>query len=496
MTVDRAPLTEKLVSALEAIVGPQHVAAPETALPEGVDGRLPQAVVFPKDPEEIGAILRYANENRLAVIPVGGGTQLGLGHPPERAEIALSLSRLDQIVAHEPADMTVTVQAGISIAALQAHLARHGQCLPYDPPLPGRATIGGIIATREAGPLRQAFRGVADRLLGIQVVTASGKIAKAGGRVVKNVSGYEMGRLYTGSLGTLAVIVEATFKVQPSFLDAGMIAVSLPSVEAARPVIRALLDSDAQPVLLELLGPITVGAASPAELLSGFPQHARAFASFEASDLPDGQSGALLVAGYAGTREEMEWQLAEAERLITPHLDKGAAMERIPWALGHQAVLQTHRHDAQRVVPLAASAPLDSAGARAQQRAGTSPADDYVTCRAHVRASELVQVVSQALALAAGSGFALAYAAHAGTGIVRFHVPAGDEERLAWLIGSLREGSIGAGGSLIVERAAPSLKAKISVFGPLGKEFFLHKAIKERMDPIRILNPGRFLGNL
>ncbi|HLS90081.1 MAG TPA: FAD-binding oxidoreductase [Limnochordia bacterium] len=495
MTVDRTPLTD-MVTALEAIVGPEHVAAPETALPEGVDGRLPRAVVFPKDPEEIGAILRYANEKRLAVIPVGGGTQLGLGHPPERVDIALSLSRLDQIVAHEPADMTVTVQAGISIAALQAHLARHGQCLPYDPPLPGRATIGGIIATREAGPLRQAFRGVADRLLGVQVVTASGKIAKAGGRVVKNVSGYEMGRLYTGSLGTLAVIVEATFKVQPSFPEAGMIAVSLASVEAAHPVIRALLDSDAEPVLLELLGPVAAGVASPQELLSRFSQHARAFANLEAADLRGSQSGALLVAGYAGTREETEWQLAEAERLITPHLDKGAAMERIPWALGHQAVLQAHRRDAQSVIPLAASASPDATSARAQEREETSPTDDSITCRAHVRASELVRVVFQARALAAGSGLALAYAAHAGTGIVRFHVPAGDEERALRLISSLREESAGAGGFLIVERAAPSLKANVPVFGPLGKEFFLHKAIKERMDPNRILNPGRFLGNL
>src|SRR5690606_10847936 len=120
---------------------------------------------------------------------------------------------------------------------------------------------------------------------------------------------------------------------------------------------------------------------SPQELLSRFSQHARAFANLEAADLRGSQSGALLVAGYAGTREETEWQLAEAERLITPHLDKGAAMERIPWALGHQAVLQAHRRDAQSVILLAASAPLYVASARAKQRARTSPPDGYITRR-------------------------------------------------------------------------------------------------------------------
>ena len=258
----QATADEELIKALEAIVGKEHVVSGAGALPGGVDGVEPRATVFPADAGEIGAVLAYANKKRLAVLPIGGGTQLGLGHPPERADIALSLSRLDKIVAHEPADMTVTVQAGMSIAALQAHLAQYGQCLPYDPPLPGRATVGGIIATREAGPLRQVFRGVADRLLGIHVVTTDGKLVKAGGRVVKNVTGYEMGRLYAGSMGTLAVIVEATFKVQPRFEVAEGLIVALPDLSAVGRTIRALLDSDAEPIMLELVGPVDTKTAA------------------------------------------------------------------------------------------------------------------------------------------------------------------------------------------------------------------------------------------
>ena len=128
---ERATAYGELIKALEAVVGEEHVVAGDAALPAGVDGVTPKVAVFPADAREIGAVVAYANEQRLAVLPIGGATQLGLGHPPERADIALFLSRLDRIVAHEPADMTVTVEAGISMAALQAHLAQYGQCLPY-----------------------------------------------------------------------------------------------------------------------------------------------------------------------------------------------------------------------------------------------------------------------------------------------------------------------------------------------------------------------------
>lgn len=474
---------QELIQVLASIVGEEHVQDGASALPASVDGVIPRVAVYPADPDEIGAVLAYADQRGLAVLPVGGGTQLGLGHPPERADIALFLTRLDRIVAHEPADMTVTVQAGMSIAALQAHLAQYGQCLPYDPPLPGRATIGGIVATREAGPLRQMFRGVSDRLLGIQVVTAQGKLAKAGGRVVKNVTGYEMSRLYTGSLGTLGVIVEVTFKVQPRFEAAESLIVTVPDLTAAGRAVRALLDCDAEPVMLELLGPTRGGG------------------------------GAQLFAGYAGTPEEVAWQLDEAERIIAREFPGGRGgglqCERTPWPVAHESVLRAHRGDAERVIIVAANAPAETAQTTGEARAAkaTGAADQVVapgagqplaTCRVHVRATQIPDFLAHALSLAGdltGDG-SLTYAAHAGTGIVRLHVAETDEERLATLISACREKSVQAGGFLIIERASPTLKQRLSVFGPPREDFFLHKAVKQRMDPNRILNPGRFIGNL
>ena len=398
--------------------------------------------------------------------------------------------------------MTVTVEAGISMAALQAHLAQYGQCLPYDPPLPGRATIGGVIATREAGPLRQMFRGVADRLLGIHVVTAEGKLVKAGGRVVKNVSGYEMGRLYTGSMGTLAVIVEATFKVQPRFAAAEGLIVALPDLPAAGRAMRALLDSDAEPIMLELVGPVEIGKGAPRVLLAGLLEEG----SDSSRRVPLGSQaasgpGALLIAGYAGTPEEVDWQLGEAEGIVNRTFEKGRVpVERIDWDAAHQAALKAHREDAEAVVSVAGMAAGGSGAAApaAVDRSG------HVTCRAHLRASELPAFLSEALTLVGEGG--LRYAAHAGAGIARLHVSAGGtaggvgeaggEERLAGLIESLRARSAQAGGFLVVERAPADLKRRVTVFGPPRQDFFLHKAIKERMDPNRILNPGRFIGNL
>lgn len=520
-----------LLGAVQAIVGEAHALPGAELFPHGIDGVVPRVVAFPADAGQIRAILALANERRLAVIPYGGGTQLGLGNPPERADIALSLSRLDKIVAYEPADMTVTVQAGVTLQALQRHLARHGQCLPFDPALPGRATVGGMIATREAGPLRQAFRGIADRLLGIEVVTADGKRAKAGGRVVKNVSGYEMGRLYTGSLGTLAVIVEATFKVQPRFETAAALIAAVDGVDEAASAIRALLDSDAEPVMLELLGG---QARSDSSNGSGAPA-------------PPGAS-AVLVAGYAGTPADVSWQLDEAARRLTEALEgKPDACQRVPWTLAHQLALRAHRADAEQVIDLArdddgkASAPGDVSPApvEAAPVPGSAPAaaavlawlnqlaPPLITCRVHVRPSTLTRFLARVIESDAGrdpvAGGRLWFAAHAGSGIVRVHVTPPStgskpstsstksavipaqlapvwspevEERLAAFVDSLRAESAAAGGFVVVEHAPPSFKRRVSVFGPPGQDFMLHRAIKERMDPNRILNPGRFIGNL
>ena len=202
-----------VLSRLESIVGREGVLGDVAAL--AVDGLTPQAAVAPASYEQVAEVMRYAHAEGLAVIPRGGGAHMHIGNVPARYDIALSLSRLNGVVEHEPADLTATVQAGMTLGELQRHLAGAGQILPLDPPGGERATIGGILAANAWGPWRHAFGSARDMTIGLRVVTAEGRITRAGGRVVKNVAGYDLCKLYVGSLGTLGVIVEATFKLAP-----------------------------------------------------------------------------------------------------------------------------------------------------------------------------------------------------------------------------------------------------------------------------------------
>ena len=180
-----------------------------------VDGVIPSEVILPDSIEEVSRVIASASTEGRAVIPLGGGTLASTGNQPRRYDLALGTSRLDGVLYHEPADLVASVQAGTTVADLRSVLAKGGQALPLDSPFPEQATIGGVIAAGYSGPSRLSFGEPRDWLIGIKVVTADGRVSKAGGRVVKNVTGYDLCKLYSGSLGTLGIIVEANFKLTP-----------------------------------------------------------------------------------------------------------------------------------------------------------------------------------------------------------------------------------------------------------------------------------------
>jgi len=172
-------------------------------------------VVEPANEDEVSTALRCANQEGLAVIPRGGGTKLDWGNPPSRADVILSTAKLNRVLEHAWADLTVTVEAGCTVADLQTTLAQHGQRLAIDVLWPERATIGGILSTNDSGALRLAYGSLRDLVIGITLVLADGTIAKSGGKVVKNVAGYDLPKLATGAMGTLGVITQATFRLHP-----------------------------------------------------------------------------------------------------------------------------------------------------------------------------------------------------------------------------------------------------------------------------------------
>jgi glycolate oxidase FAD binding subunit len=218
-------------------------------------GRVPArapVVEKPATAEEVALRLREAADARLAVVPVGGGRASRMGDPPARCDVELHTSRLDRVLEHSQGDMVVSVEAGITLEALQAELGKTSQFLPLDPFNSPGHTIGGLLATGWTGPLRQRFGSPRDFLIGIRVALPDGRLATAGGRVVKNVSGYDMMKLHLGALGSLGVIVAASFKVFPDALHDATLEASYPSLEEALGASDRALALPLAPAALEI----------------------------------------------------------------------------------------------------------------------------------------------------------------------------------------------------------------------------------------------------
>ena len=247
-------MRDNLREMFAALVGADGVATGDALGVFRIGAQHPQCAVFPSSPDALAACLAAAHTAGLAVVPAGNGTRLDVGRPPEAYDIAVSTQRLRRIVAHEAADMTVTVEAGVVLGDLNTALAAAGQHLPLDPPLPHRATLGAVIASDACGPWRLAHGKVRDLLIGITVVLADGTVVHGGGRVVKNVAGYDLMKLFTGSHGTLGVIAEATFKVRPRpQFEARFIVLSDDLADAAATAQAVQGAAGLAPIYLELL---------------------------------------------------------------------------------------------------------------------------------------------------------------------------------------------------------------------------------------------------
>jgi glycolate oxidase FAD binding subunit len=234
---------------LQRIVGAEH--AREATPEDAVDGVEPAFVAEPGSVEETSELLRLAGDEGLAVAPRGGGTKMGWGNPPRDLDLVVSTTRMNGIVEHVPGDQVVRVQAGMRLHDLQERLAGSDQMLGIDPPEMG-ATIGGIVAANSTGPRRYRYGTIRDLIIGVRIVLPDGTVAKAGGKVVKNVAGYDLSKLFTGSLGTLGVIAECNFRLHPKPEVGQTVAVELSSTAAANEAAQAILHSQLVPSAVEL----------------------------------------------------------------------------------------------------------------------------------------------------------------------------------------------------------------------------------------------------
>jgi glycolate oxidase FAD binding subunit len=238
--------TTNIAEALTAITGPEHVRPGDTI------------AVSPANTQQISEILRYADQNALTITPTGGKTKQswskGIQPNSTKTDIHLDLTRLNQVLEHPWQDLTCTVQAGCTWSTLQQSLAKHGQFVALDPLWPDKATVGGILATNDSGALRHRYGSLRDLIIGMTIVLADGTIARSGGKVVKNVAGYDLCKLLTGSLGTLAIITEATFRLHPLPQHPQTFTVSAPQAAQLAPLMSDIRASHLLTQALQLRG--------------------------------------------------------------------------------------------------------------------------------------------------------------------------------------------------------------------------------------------------
>ncbi|MFQ5521764.1 MAG: FAD-binding oxidoreductase, partial [Candidatus Methylomirabilia bacterium] len=289
-------MQQALIEKIRAIVGPEHVLTDVDLSPYVLEGRTPEVAVFPGSVEEVSELLALASDAEISVVPWGGGTKIEMGAPPTGLGLVLGIRRLARLLEHEPGDLTATVEVGMTLEALQEQLGQQGQWLSLDPPFSERATIGGILAANASGPRRHLYGTARDLLIGITVVASDGSVVRGGGKVVKNVAGYDLPKLYIGSFGTLGVIVQATFKLRPLPDDDRLFLARFDRVKECGLALRMLMASDLIPSAVELLDAEALRAVG---LIGG------------------ASAGGALAVGFDGLAEQVEWQCEEARRLFS-----------------------------------------------------------------------------------------------------------------------------------------------------------------------------------
>ena len=392
----------------------------------------------PSDVDGVRGVIEAASAARTPVYPIGGGTSLDFGLPVKAPGVGLSLAKLNRVIDYPARDMTITVEAGISMAALAKTLATENQELPVDAPMADSATLGGVIATNWSGPRRYGHGTIRDYVIGISAVDGAGRPFKGGGRVVKNVAGYDFCKLLVGSLGTLGIITRVTLKVKPRPQRSVIVACDLPNVDGAEQLLAAMVKSRATPAAIELFaGDYWWNEARP------------------------GEFGCLV--GLEGTAREVEWMV---ETLLEEW--KSLGLTKI-----HVLDADTGAYTARQATEFSA-------------RPG-SP----LVIKATLRPSAVVGFVVAAHEIDPQASIQ----AHAGNGIVivRFsQVAAGRVSKK--LLGQLYPLATSCGGHVMALSADPAVECtpRAAFYGSdLPPEVM--QSVKRRFDPANILNRGRFV---
>ncbi len=440
---------EKLIADIQEHAPAAQVTSDADVLRDyAVDGILPRLVVTPTTVEEVARIVALANQHDATLLARGGGSRMSVGGLPEGIDVLLETKKLSRVLEHEVADLTCHVEAGLTLAALQAQLAAKGQWLALDPPDAEQATIGGILASNASGPKRLRYGSARDLVIGLRVVQANGEITRSGGNVVKNVAGYDLNKLYIGSLGTLGIIVEANFKLHPRPVAERTVLLTYTNASDAMHTVISMLGSVLTPGALEL---IDAGAAND-------------MSDFFGVKLPT--DGYTLAINFEGSRTTIDRQLDETRLLARKY---GAML-------------------------------ADDLAGEAQDRFWDVVREHMrgvVTCKVAILVTNVASYLQQVAQICRRHKLETAIVAHAGNGILYIELRPGDATaRLVEAIAELRLQAQEARGSLVVERCPVDLKRLINVWGEPGSDFYLMQRLKNQFDPKGTFVRGRFVGGL
>lgn len=400
----------------------------------------------PSDVLEACAIIKQAAANLDAIVPSGSGSKMNIGYAPSRKGVVLGTKNLNKVIDYPARDMTVTVQAGILIKDLKEMLGKENQRLPIDDPYPANSSLGGLLATNTSGPRRFGWGTLRDYVIGISILNDEGVETKAGGRVVKNVAGYDFCKLHTGALGTLGIISQVTLKVRPkpeasAFL---LLTLNLANVES---VLDRIHNTKTRPVAVELLNKTAL-------------QHPLFKHLAVTSDYG-------IFIGFEHSAEAVKWQ---TETLANELADvPNSKLEFI-------------------------NAPSDSAlwqalGEFQAARISGCP----LTFKANIPSAKVATFASFALETIPG----VFLQAHAGSGIVFGHIPEGISQQVAFnSIDMLLQKAVRYQGNLVLPYCLPEWKADFPVWGQTRPDVKVMRKVKESLDPKALFNPGRFVDRI
>jgi len=460
-------------SRLTDIAGAQNVTNdPAELAAYTVDGKVPSAAVRPGTAGEVAEVVKFAAAEKLALIATGARTKLRIGLPPRAYDVAVDLTRMDRVVACDPGDLTVAVEAGIPLHKLSATLAEHRQFLPLAAPYVDRATVGGTVATGVDTPLRQFYGTARDYLLGVEYVTGEGVQAKSGGHVVKNVSGYDIHKLMIGALGTLGIITRLNFRTFTMPAATQALVARFATMDAALKMRHQMAKNALTPQTLDILSPRV------AQLFLGDPGARHAASAGVAAfpkDLLSTREWALTT-GFSGNEKVLARYAAELTKIAT---DSGATGMKV---LGGRELAGAFSYK-RELIPIA----LDSSQAT-------------IIIKMSVLPMRMKEAIEGAAKIAEANGLAWATMAR-GLGVIYVALlPTAKDDDARRRVAAAVEKILQACGTLEGNATVPwcpaEWKGPVKVWGLDRPEFSMMAKLKNVFDAPGVLSPGRFMGGL